>query len=425
MLEGKHAFFFNADEYFVYLAVFGFFVLIASLLPKILDKRLITAPIIFLILGVALFSLPFDLPVHHWADSPYWPKRLTELGVIISLTGVGLKINRPFAKETWNLSKWLLLITMPVSMLAIALLAHYFLGFLPAAAILAAAVLAPTDPVLAADIQTGPPGSKDHSETRLALTTEAGLNDGLAFPFTHLALAVVLAGIAPGKWLMDWLLMDVVYRIVVGFLVGVLAGKLMAWLIFTYSFTKARISQSPASGILAISLTLIPYGLAELVEGYGFISVFVAACFFRQQESTHRFVNYVHDLSEELERIFIMVLFVGLGYYLVHFFPSDMDIDLFWVALLFVFLIRPISGMLGIGHQNLSFKEKWVISFFGIRGIGSLFYLFFALYQEDFPDGRRLLALVVATIILSVLVHGMLAKFAIGWIVASERKSDG
>src|SRR5690606_26473825 len=130
------------------------------------------------------------------------------------LTGAGLKIDRRIGLKSWKTTWLLLAVTMPLTIIAVGLLGWWALGFAPATAMLFGAALAPTDPVLASDVQVGAPGSGENDEVRFALTSEAGLNDGLAFPFTNAAIA--MAGAAGLGWVGEWLLVDVVYKIASG-----------------------------------------------------------------------------------------------------------------------------------------------------------------------------------------------------------------
>ncbi|WP_194775203.1 cation:proton antiporter [Pararhodonellum marinum] len=407
--------FFELDKYDVNLFYIGLIILIAGLLPRIIEKRLITAPIIYLLFGVAIFLIfPYLDNIPHLAEEPYWGKRLTEMGVIISLTGVGLKLNRPFDMETWRDSKRLLLVTMPLTMLACFAMGYWLMGLLPAAAVLLGAILAPTDPVLASDVQTTPPDQEDYSKVKLALTTEAGLNDGLAFPFTNMAIAIAIVGISPTDWFTSWFVMDFLYKIIGGTVIGIMTGWLLAKLLFSIPQAKSRLP-SITTGIIALSLTLIPYAIAEMLSTYGFITVFVAACVFRNVESKHEYLETLHDFSEELERILIAVLFVLLGCYLVMDFPADFELSMVPIALLTIFVIRPLAGMVSFWKSPLLLREKWVISFFGIRGIGSLYYLLYAFEKADFPQKKLLLAFTVTVIVLSIFIHGLTAQKAVSW----------
>jgi len=212
------------ETYDIILLSAGIVILLAALLPDVFEDRLITLPIFYLIFSGIVFGLLVDIDITHFAEGPYWAKRVTELAVIISLTGVGLKINKPFDKKTWSISSRLLIITMPITILLMALIGWWFLGFIPATAVLLGAVISPTDPVLAEEVQTTPPLEEDVLSTQVALTTEAGLNDGLAFPFTNMAIAIAFAGVAPAGWFIEWFLVDFLYKILIGSAVGVLLG---------------------------------------------------------------------------------------------------------------------------------------------------------------------------------------------------------
>ena len=203
LIHGNPAFF-HVDAYDPLLLLAAVVVLAAALVPRLSSKYL-TAPLLFMLAGAAVFQLPLGWRLPDLVQETWWPLRLTELGVIIALTAAGLKINKPFSWKAWQASWRLLAITMLLTIAAVAWLGWWMLGLVPASALLLGAAIAPTDPVLAADVETTAPVEPDTSSTRIALTTEAGLNDGLAFPFIHLAIAVLLVGPDPGAWLAGWL----------------------------------------------------------------------------------------------------------------------------------------------------------------------------------------------------------------------------
>lgn len=340
--------------------------------------------------------------------------------MIIALTSAGLKINRPFARTTWAVSWRLLAVTMPLSIAAAAWLGWWLAGLMPAAALLLGAVIAPTDPVLASDVQTTPPGEPDDSNTRLALTTEAGLNDGLAFPFTNLAIAVALVGLAPSEWLIGWLIIDVFYKIIVGVLVGIVSGWLIAQLFFRLPIIRGL--SKTMTGIAVLSLTMVPYGFAELLYSYGFIAVFVGACVFRGVECNQEYHAALHELSEEFERVLVAVLMFLVGAYAVSDLLGHMTLPMWGLVATIVFLVRPISGLIGLAGLNLSRRERLAISFFGIRGIGSIYYLAYGVYHAHFSGAMTVWAIVIAVVIISVIVHGVTARPVMNW-VAAERNS--
>ncbi len=419
LVEFKDSSLFTVELYDVGLLVLGLIVLIAVILPRLVsDRTMITAPLVYMTTGALLFLLPWAPTLPDLVDDAWWPKRLTELGVIIALTSAGLKINHPFARMTWKVSWRLLAITMPLSIAVAAWLGWWIAGLLPAAALLLGAVIAPTDPVLASDVQTTPPGRPDDSSTRIALTTEAALNDGLAFPFTNMAIAVALVGLAPSGWLLGWLLVDVFYKIIVGVLVGAVSGWLMAQLFFRLPVTQGL--SKTMTGIVVLSLTLIPYGFAELFSSYGFIAVFVGACIFRRIEWSHEYHTALHELSEEFERVLIAVLMFLAGAYAVSGLLGHMTLSMWGLAVCIVFLVRPISGLIGLVGLDLPRRKKLAIAFFGIRGIGSIYYLAYGVYHAHFPEAMAVWAIVIAIVIISVTVHGLTARPVINWVVTGH-----
>jgi NhaP-type Na+/H+ or K+/H+ antiporter len=225
------------DPYIVVLAGFGALVLLTAWLPMVLKELPLSLPILCVALGAALFAVP-GVPgiAPHPGEHLKVTERVTEAIVLIALMGAGLKIDRPLTWATWRdwILTWRLLgVAMPLTIAALAVLAHLLLGVGAATAILLAAALAPTDPVLASDIQVGPPMEGQEDEVRFALTSEAGLNDGLAFPFLHLAIALAAASQTGEPWLLKWISVSVVWKIAAGIAVGWWSGGPSAGSSFT------------------------------------------------------------------------------------------------------------------------------------------------------------------------------------------------
>jgi sodium/hydrogen antiporter len=407
-MKNSYPVFFEFDFYVVQLLVLASVVLLILIVsPRIESKKYITTPIFFLLMGFALFLLPIPWELPELTDEPVILKRITEFGVIVALTSAGLKINDPFLWKTWSSSARLLLITMPLTIAVTALLGWWVAGLVPVSAILLGAVLAPTDPVLANDVQTSDPGTPDDSSVRLTLTTEAGLNDGLAFPFTNLAIAVSVVGLAPSGWFFDWLLIDVFYKIIIGGIVGVVCGKILGFLLFNIpKNTNIKI----ADNVFAIALVLFPYAVAELVSSYGFIAVFISACFFRQKRPEHEYQKRVHKFSVTMEGLMEGILMLIIGGYLVFGVLKPLTFPMIAVSLAIIFLVRPLSGLIAFTGSDLPKNKKWVISFYGIRGIGSLYYLSYGIYMADFPQSEELWAITIFIVVISVFVHGVSAK---------------
>ncbi len=395
----------------VVFAAIGLATLAAALLPRVLGRLPVSMPMVFLgagILGFALMpSLPDPSPVEH----PEVALHLTEICVIVSLMGAGLAINRAPSRRGWS-STWRLLgITMPLSMLAVGLLGWGVLGLGVASAVLLAAALAPTDPVLATEVQVSEPvtdAEAEDDEARFALTSEAGLNDGLAFPFTYAAVAMSLAAVGSAGWIGEWFLVDVVWRLALGVGIGYLTGRLLGRLFFSSLSERLGLTER-AEGFVALAATFLAYGATESAEGYGFVAVFVCATTLRASERAHGYHSVLHKFVEQIERLLTVAVVVLLGGSVTRgAFDSIGWLDVLVVAAILI-LVRPLAGFVGLIGGRAGPKERAVISFFGVRGVGSLFYIAFALQEGRFPGGEHLWALTSLVVVGSIVLHGATA----------------
>lgn len=394
------------DPYKLALALTGLALIGATWLPHVLKRQSLTFPIVYVTIGIVLYGLPLQLPDPDPLKYPVITERLTELVVLVALVGAGLRIDTPFGWRRWSTTWRLLGLAMPLCILAGAWLGQHLLGLGLASAVLLGAALAPTDPVLASDVQVGGPGTGEEDPVRFALTSEAGFNDGLAFPFVWLAIALsLLAGGAQPGWLAQWLTLDVVWRIGGGLLIGGVVGYALMLLIFR-SLSNINLSRT-SDGLTALAITLFVYGVAELCHAYGFLAVFVAALVIRHHERNSAYHATLNQFAEQCERLLSALLLIVLG--------GTVSIGILgplrWVdvlfALVFVLLVRPLAGWLSLSHSDLSTRERWVISVFGIRGMGSFYYLAFAFNHGRFDDHPRLWAIVTLVVLLSVLLHGI------------------
>ncbi len=394
------------DPYIVVLAGFGALVLLTAWLPMLLKEAPLSLPIACVAIGAGIFAIP-GLPASapHPADHPAVVERLTEFVVIISLMGAGLKIDRFIGWRSWIITWRLLGIAMPITIAALALLGYALLGLGAAAALLLAAALAPTDPVLASDIQVGPPEGGQEDETRFALTSEAGLNDGLAFPFIHAAILIAAATQTGEPWFGKWFSVYVLWKLAAGVAVGWIVGRALGWLLFKIP-NRAKLSRT-GDGFVALGITCLAYALTELAYGYGFLAVFVAALALRSAERSNEYHTKLHDFAEELERLLMMVLLVAFGGALT---SGGLFRALTWEAVVFallaLFLVRPLSGWISLARAACPNTERAVISFYGIRGIGSVYYLAYALQKGSFPEAELLWSTLAFIILVSILLHG-------------------
>jgi NhaP-type Na+/H+ or K+/H+ antiporter len=249
---------------------------------------------------------------------------------------------------------------MTWSMAVVAAAGIALLGLGVAAAILLAAALAPTDPVLASEVQVAEPAEDpdqpDEDEARFALTSEAGLNDGLAFPFTYLALGVAAAGALTWPVLGRWVAIDLGWRLLAGVAVGLLVGWILRRLFFNTVVPSLRLAEH-AEGFVALAATFLAYGTAEAVEGYGFLAVFVCACTIRAGERSHGYHRVLHSWVEQIERFRTVVLLLLLGGAIARGLLAPLQpIDVAVVAG-FLLLVRPwrdglASSGAGPVHEN-------------------------------------------------------------------------
>lgn len=378
-------------------------------LPFVLDRRPLSYPIIYVAGGAALFSLPFGLTTPDPIEFAEVTEILTEIGVITALMGAGLAINRVPGWRAWGSTVRLLAITMPLTIVAVGVLGWGLLGLTPAAAILLGAVLAPTDPVLASDVQvSGPRGDGDDDEVRFALTSEAGLNDGLAFPFTNLAVLIAVNGIAPDGWLAEFLLVEVSYRIAVGVAAGWAVGRFLAFAIFSRKSPLPR----TRDGMIALAATLIAYAGTETINGYGFLAVFVAAVVIRNQERRHSYLDVMHQFSDQIERLLSAIVLILFGGALVSGILGYLDWRGVVVAVAVVVVVRPVAGLVGLTGTSLPKRERAVVASFGIRGVGSFYYLAYASNQVEFLQIEQVWAVTALVVLLSVVIHGTTATWA-------------
>lgn len=397
--------------YHLLLVAMGAAVVLAYWLPRFVSGREPAASALLIGLGFLAFGF---MPGMADAISPLTAPRtweiVSELCVVVGLFGVGLRIDRLVDWGRWRPTVGLLAIAMPLTIGAVALMGWFAGGMSIAGALLLGAVLAPTDPVLAGDVQVGAPLEGGEHPVRFALTTEAGLNDGLAFPFVYLALAVAGAGALSGEMLIDWLWRDVAYRIVVGGLAGVAIGWGLGKIMFDWP--RSNPLAETEAGVIAIAGVLLAYGLTELIEGYGFIAAFVAGLTLRRSESGHEFHAKLHDFSEAIEHALTAVLLIALGAVLPVVLAA-LDWTGVAIALGLIFVVRPVTAWIALSRALPHSRERMVVAFYGVRGIGSIYYLAYAGSHVDLVDEARLWAIVAFTILTSTIVHGFTAGMAV------------
>lgn len=411
----------------VWSVIVGGLLVVMALSGTLLKRLPLTTSMLYLAIGFSLGPLGWGIlridPIEHSAAL----ERLTEVAVIVSLFTAGLKMRVPFGDVRWQPAVLLATLTMLTTIAIMVLFGVGLLHFPLAGAVLVAAILAPTDPVLASDVQVE--HATDRDRLRFGLTGEAGLNDGTAFPMVMLGLGLLgLHELGPSG--MRWLGVDVIWATIAGLGIG--------WIL---AYAVARITvhlrQEHAHGVgledfLALGLIALSYGLALLVHAYGFLAVFAAGVALRHFEmratgeqrapqevmevaveelATHPeaapayMAHAVLGFSEQMERILELTLMLLVGAMLA-------TVGFSWQGVIFVlallFVIRPLAVLATFHGPGALRAHRPYVAWFGIRGIGSLYYLMYALQHGlQGPLARSMVNVVLTAVAASAVIHGI------------------
>jgi NhaP-type Na+/H+ or K+/H+ antiporter len=432
-------------ELALWFLVIGAMLSLMALAGAVLERLPLSAALLYLATGVLLGPLGLGLHVFDPLSQSIAVERLAENAVTVSLFSAGLKLRTPLTDTAWRLPIRLASLSMMATVGLIALVGRYALGLPWGGAVLLGAVLAPTDPVLASDVQVDEPTDRDR--LRFGLTGEAGFNDGTAFPFVMLGLG--LLGLHEiGDNGVRWLLVDVLWAVPAGLAIGAVLGAATGRLV-----VYLRREHREAVGLddfLALGLVSLAYGAALLANAYAFLAAFAAGLALRAVErraggdqpgemlaaaaevgeedevavdhetAPAYMASAVLGFSEQLERIGEVALVVLVGALLSY---ADWSWNAVWFVPLVLLVIRPLAVHVGLWGARVKPLERGLMSWFGIRGIGSVYYLMFA-ENHGLPDGVawRLLALVLTTIAVSVVVHGTSVTPLMAWY---RRRSGG
>ena len=408
------------NTYFPILFGIGALILFVAWAPLLLKKLPLSLPILCVAIGLAVFSIP---PFAQWAphpdNSPKLVERASELIVIVSLMGGGLKIERVLGWRSWNVTWRLLGIAMPITIALVMLLGHTLLGLGLATALLFAGSLAPTDPVLAGDIQIEHDEDEREAEAKFALTSEAGLNDALAFPFVHLAIAIAAAGALTADVARDWVLTDVIWKLAVGGAMGAALGWIIGAIIYRLP-EDTQLSRT-GDGFIALGATLVIYTATEFAHGYGFLAVFVAGLAIRRAARNHEFNKKLHDFADESERLMMMLLLLLFGGMIAGGLLANIGWEEALFAAIMLLVIRPLAGAISLIGVKRPRLELAIIAFFGIRGLGSVYYLSYGFNHGSFDYEYSLWGTLGLIIVASILMHGVLVTPALKRLGAHYR----
>jgi NhaP-type Na+/H+ or K+/H+ antiporter len=402
----------------------------------VLRRLPLTTALLYLAVGVALGPVGVGLMRIDPVDDSALLERLTEVAVLISLFGAGLKLRRALGDLRWRTAIRLATVSMILTVGLVTVVGVYALGLPVGAAVLLGAVLAPTDPVLASDVQVEHPTDQDR--LRFALTGEAGMNDGTAFPFVMLGLGLLgLHEIGTFGW--RWVAIDLIWAVAAGIGVGWALGwgvsRVVLWL------RRERKEALGLDDLLALGLIALAYGVALAVKGYGFLAVFAAGYALRREErrsteastgvgapppDVHAAAQSVDDaeeaatgadtasaymaqaalgFTEQLERLAEVSVVLLLGGMLT---ARTLTADGWWFVPILFLGIRPLAVLIGAPMRGAPPIQRQLTMWFGIRGIGSVYYLMYALqHGVAGPLADRLVAIVFTTVAASVVVHGI------------------
>ncbi|UCV02220.1 cation:proton antiporter [Dechloromonas denitrificans] len=354
---------------------------------------------------------------------------LTEVAVLISLFSAGVKMPAPLSFKRWRTPVLLATVSMTASVAMVAAFAYYLFDLPLGACILLGAIVAPTDPVLATDVQIRHPG--DHDQLRFTLTCEAGMNDGSAFPFVMLGMG--LLGLHEvGETGLRWVMFDVLWATLAGIAVGVLCGTLLARL--TWKIRGEQQGRELMDDFLGLGLIGVVYGISVLIDAWGFLAVFFAAVALHQTEL--KLAGRVKGspaapdtpaaegetvaeppalvsegslvFKEHLERLSEVLLILLVGGML---FVDSWSWRAVGFAVFLFAVVRPVSVLLGMLGSGASWRMRGLIGWFGVRGIGSLYYLMYVI-QHGLPEALslQLIQLTLVVVTLSIVVHGASVK---------------
>lgn len=420
-------------------ALVGLLLIVMTMTSSLISRVPFSSAILYLAVGVCIGPWGLGLLVLDPVKDAHFLERLTEIAVLISLFTVGLKLELPLRDRRWRIPMQLASVSMVVTVGLITAVGVWLLNLPLGAAVLLGGILAPTDPVLASDVQVA--DGQDRDRLRFGLTGEGGLNDGTAFPFVMLGLGLMSLHDL-GDWGWRWWAVDVVWAVLGGVGIGYVLGHLVGRVIL---YLRNRHREALGSDeFMVLGLIALAYGVALLCHTYGFLAVFAAGLALRRvaaQPSAHgtlaaadtadvegasasstttttaaaaaaaadhepgHMMQAIERFNAQLERIAEVAVVLVVGALLT---VVDFGTEVLWFVPVLLLVIRPIAVYVGLVGAKVERSQRKLIAWFGIRGIGSVYYLMYAITHDLHPViAQRLLAITLAVVVASALVHGM------------------
>jgi len=388
----------------------------------------LSAAMLYLGVGVAVSPVGLGLLKLDAMKNTVLLERLTEVAVLVSLFTCGMKLEFRFKDRRWRVPVQLATVSMLLTVAAVTALGVYALNLPLGAAVLLGAILAPTDPVLASDVQVANPGDRDR--LRFGLTGEGGLNDGTAFPLVMLGLGLLgLHELGEGGW--RWWAVDVLWAVAGGLALGWLLGTLVGRAIL---YLRMRHREALGSDeFIALGLIGLTYGLALLSHTYGFLAVFAAGLALRRIDEPHvrprvqaadpgealspseqeasgaeapaHMMRAVERFNSQLESFAEVAIVLAVGVLVA---TTRFRAEVLWFIPLLFLVVRPVAVYVGLLGTPVKGSQRRLMGWFGIRGIGSLYYLLYAINHDiERALAHQLLSITLAVIVASVVAHGV------------------
>lgn len=409
------------DTYILNLLVIGLLLLGVTLGSGLIGRLPLSYAVIYLVVGILLGPYGAHL-INLRRDGVFnavLMERLTEIVVLISVFGCGLKIIRPLQLGAWDITVRLIGFLMPITIFALAAVGKLCLGMTWGEAILLGAILAPTDPVLSSEVQLT--DREDEDELRFGLTSEGGLNDALAFPFVYFGIHA-LKDDNWDNWFKQWVAVDLIWAIAAGIVMGIIVAK--AVVLLDKRIQRHHPADDAMKEFLAISTIFLTYSLTELINGYGFLAVFVAGLIIQRSYRNPENPMAQLEFTERIEKLLEVGTILLLGSILLFKPMLDYAGQSLLVIVLLFFVIRPVGAWVStLGkhavyppYKRLDSATRWLFGWFGIRGVGSLYYLAYVFGNGLKGElGEQIGWIVYNTIVASVIVHGISSTPLMSW----------
>ena len=416
---------YEPDAFTLGCIIVGALLIAKTLGSSFINRLPLSAAMLYLAVGVAIGPWGWGLLKLDAFKNTVLLERLTEVALLVSLFTAGMKLELPLKDKRWRIPVQLATVSMLITVAAIAAAGVWLLDLPLGAAVLLGAILAPTDPVLASDVQMANPGDRDR--LRFGLTGEGGLNDGTAFPLVMLGLG--LLGVHElGNMQWRWWAVDVLWAVIGGLALGYAMGTLVGRVII-YLRTQRREALG-SDEFIALGLIALTYGVALLTLTYGFLAVFAAGLALRRidepdaaalpppaaglTESEQKasgshapahMMRQVERFNSQLESFAEVAIVLVVGVLLA---TVKFRFEVLWFVPLLFLVIRPAAVAIGLLGTDAKLAQRRLMAWFGIRGIGSLYYLVYAISHGLKPElAQLLLSITLAVIVASVIAHGI------------------